>query len=118
MRTKQRVRNEGFGVLSKVQRDRYNNLVITNSDGKSLKMTTKYPEIGEIEAKATQLLGCTVAVFTSQTTANWSTLEYFCDLERLGSTRSQMASEPSADNFWNNISGEDGYIRNGVYAPK
>ncbi|MDN2481174.1 hypothetical protein [Vibrio agarivorans] len=117
MRTKKRVRNEGFGVLSKVQRDRYNNLVITSSDGKRLKMTTKYPEIGEIEAKARQLIGCTVAVFTSQTTANWSTLEYFCDLESLRSTRSRLASEPCGD-FWSNISGEDGYIGDGVYAPK
>lgn len=114
MQRRQIIERDDFGVLTKVYRDNYNNLWIESASGNILKMTTKFQEINFIENKAKRMIGNKIKIFTSQTTANWSSIQYFCDVALI---MAQPEDERNRDDFWDNISGEDGYIGDGVYAP-
>ena len=102
------ITRDDFGVLKSVQRDNRDSLWINSTSGHKLEMTAKFPEINSVEAKAKQLVGKAVRVFTSQVNADWSSLRYFCDLEFLN-----KENELSGDDFWQEISGEDGYVCDG-----
>lgn len=60
-------------------------LTITFSDGNTLKLVREKYEryVAAVMAQAQVLTGKHIIVITSQTTANWSTMQYFCAIRPL-----------------------------------
>ena len=73
-----------FGTLSKVERTS-NYIIITNHKGYERKMSRqKYQESAEFVYKvALDLIGEEVEIRTSQNTSDWSTSEWFSEIERI-----------------------------------
>ncbi|GAD89656.1 MULTISPECIES: hypothetical protein [Vibrio] len=73
-----------FGILSEVTKDN-SYVYIKNSDGRYLKMSIgRYKESAlNIYDKALTLKGQNVEVRTSQNTSNWSTQEWFSEINAL-----------------------------------
>ncbi|NKF49038.1 hypothetical protein G3R49_00415 [Shewanella sp. WXL01] len=107
MKSNQRVKSMQFGILAKVYRDAYSNLYIESNAGKKLKMTTKFPRINFIEQKALKLVGKQVAIYTSKTTGDWSSSEYFCDIEAIAKGNTNSIHPKEDDIFWSDVSGKD-----------
>lgn len=72
-----------FGILKLVKLDAYGNLLITNDAGLQVKMAfSKWSQqIPQTHEKCLEYVGCDVCIVTSQTTAPWSTDNYFCDIK-------------------------------------
>ena len=86
------VRRE-FGILKSVRGGTsfsddvwdLHDLTVTNEDGQNLVMVGDkwYRQIPAVRQKALGLIGKKVHIHTSQTTANWSDVHYFCDIDEL-----------------------------------
>ncbi len=74
---------KSFGVLSSVRFDSDGNLFISNASGNQVQMVfSKWQrQIPQVHKKCIELIGCDVCIVTSQTTALWSTDDYFCDIK-------------------------------------
>ncbi|MGY5451441.1 hypothetical protein ACVFI8_10920 [Agarivorans sp. MS3-6] len=75
-----KTKSSPFGTLANVRIDGSGNLVIINVEGRTLVMTTKYPQLEGVALKALRLVGRETTITTSQTTAEWSTMQWFCDI--------------------------------------
>lgn len=75
--------SQPFGVLKNVALDGYGNLLITNSSGRQVKMSSSKwsRQIPQIHKKCLEHVGYDVCIVTSQTTAAWSPSQYFCDIK-------------------------------------
>ncbi len=72
-----------FGIINKVELDLEGNLILFSECGKlvSMKNSKWSQDIPVIQQKCLNHIGKDVDIITSQTTAKWSPLEYFCDIE-------------------------------------
>ena len=73
-----------FGVITSVHSDEDGSLYIKNNDGNEVKMSNRnqkwFRQIPIVKKKCLQYKGKKVDILTSQTTAPWEPIKYFCDV--------------------------------------